>query len=205
MKILAIGIFVIVIAGVLLFTIKVVKSPDFFQAVQAPSSTHSSTSQKIFVDVKNYFSFSYPETWSMTDPARIPGYAPIFNSGTGYAAVGTDRLAAKRSTDEEIEAFSTDIPVQKAINTLVGTSTDIQITKTDKLTYASSIPGFIFEYNGSVDGQRVIDGRIYFYRNGNQITYAFSAQTVTGAVSPHAIIDPFIVEADHALKSMVLN
>lgn len=207
MKTLVIGIFIIIVVALILFTVQIVKSPDFFKASVTPAATDMPAESNVFVDIKNAFTFSYPKYLSLADTTQFTGYAPVLQSENKYIAVGTQKLQTLRSTDIEIETYSEKLPIQTILEKIAGTAVTVEIVKSTKLTFKNSIPGFILEYKAvaqnnteSVEQSAVqIDGRIYFYRSGDKITYAFSA------IKNGATQDKFIQDADKGLLNMAIN
>lgn len=223
MKRLLIGVVIIVIVAVLFFTIQVVKSPKLFntQAVQITETKKGEDAT--FIDIKNNISFSYPKSWTMVDPKNVPSFVPIFSSEyiasstvggpagsparVGYVAIAKDTFTSLGSTEEEIESYSEDTAVSVALKALSQKDIEIKNTKTQKLSYPHALAGFIVDYDGYSNSEMVAKGRIYFYRAGTKIYYAFSAFiSSTGPITDtDREVQTFIGNADKALRSFSIE
>ncbi len=198
MKSLVIGIFAIVVVGVLFFAFQVVRNSGFSNVTKVTAT--DSKDKETFIDINRNTSFDYPKGWVMQDPRTVPGYAPIFKnknqdsaadivdgeqravkastSSMGYIALALQPLSKNENIAADIEIYSADLPIQEALADLLGPSNispEINIQEVKRLTYKSGLSGFIVTYFGNGEGgSPAFRGTVYFYYTLKGIEYAFS-------------------------------
>lgn len=186
MKTLGIGIFILLVMGLLFFTVQVVKNSDF---AVVPSPQSKEAEQKTFVDIKANLTFEYPASWLLIPSAPSAQYAPVFLAGpaagnpadlasqAGYFGVSRKPMKRFKSSAEDIEFYSEDAGFRTFLNeTIVGGSAPIEANeitfeKTRQLTLKSGMPGFAVPYSvGNIRGTAYF---IYSYDNLIMIVSAF--------------------------------
>ncbi len=210
LKIILICIFIIIVIGVLFFTLQVVRNPGF-KAPIAPQEKTDGT-LKTFIDTKRGFSFSYPSEWWLMDPVRLPGYTPVIgieqHSGEiGLIAVSQRNMARQANMNADVEMYSDDLPITEMLSSLIGSPVEIHADETKKLTYRSGMGGFIIKYSGKagVDAEaKTVSGKIYMYYVRNEIMHSFSAYiSDASAVVEKSAANVFLGQADLALQGLI--
>lgn len=197
MKIVGIGIILIMLVGIAFFGTQLVKNPDMFNIAKNTKIGTVNDLTKTYIDVQKGFVFVYHPDVQMLYQV-LPGYAPVFSTlpgsdaidpqqERGYIAVAQKELQAFNSTQEEIEAYSDTVPIQSAVNTLLGGSAHIHIEEFNSMTFPNLIPGFTLRYSAMTDAGATAEGNIFFYRVRQRLMYAFSIY-IDG--QQHAVTSP---------------
>lgn len=209
MKTIGIGIFVILVMGLIFFTIQIVKRADFDVV---PSPQNKVESLLTFADVKSNIVFQYPDSWVLQKASASAQYAPVFRteigSTTGYFAVYRKDLKRYPTAGEDFEFYSEDTAFKSFLNEVVlkdlvnitgGTNVrtgdrdlsivpitddEIKIEKNSRMTLKTGIPGFIVQY--SVGNIR---GTVY---------YLYSQEALQMIVSAYAGNQPMLDAAANA-------
>ncbi len=178
MKTLGIGIFILLVMGLLYFTVQVVKNSDF---AVIPSPQSKEEAQKTFVDIKSGLTFEYPASWQLQYSAASAEYAPVFFDGqAGHFGVSRTLMKRFKSAAEDIEFYSEDPGFKTFLNeAVIGDSAPIEdneivFEKTRQLTLKSGMPGFAVPY--SVGNLRGMAYFVYSYDNLIMIVSAFSGE-----------------------------
>lgn len=179
MKSLVISVFILLAVGIFFFAFQVVKNADFSTVSVAPIIPENQ--KDTFIDINRNISFTYRKGWIMHDPALVPGFAPIFkttedttgNSG-GFIALAISSLRKNKNIAEDIEVYSTDLPIKNAIASLAGQPIELQPKEIKTLTYKNGLSGFVVPYSGN--GENIsVDGNIYFFYVKGGLELSFSA------------------------------
>jgi hypothetical protein len=184
MKLLAIGIFLIILVGIAFFATQLIKYPQIFDIAQTTQTGSVEDLSKRFVEVQRGFTFPYHADLSLADIRMMSGYAPVLMQtyapeaadpqAKGYVAVSTELLESFPSTDIEIDTYSESIPIKRTLEQLIGSPVDVRVGFAQKLTFPNSISGFIIDYSAVQGGQTLAEGKMYFYRVRQKLNYAFS-------------------------------
>ncbi len=225
MKTIGIGIFVLLVAGLLFFTIQIVKRADL--SVSAIPQTKASEDQT-FVDTNSSLTFQHPGSWILQRSGPADLYAPVFkvvnaDGQSGY--FGIARKAAKRyeSPAEDLDFYSEDPGFRSFLNEVVlrdvvpqsGTSSanridatpigasEISFGKARPLTFRSGMQGFVVPYSvGTISGAAYF---MYSYDSLIMTVSAFSGSQPILAGSGK--IDPayasFSAEIDAAMNTLI--
>ncbi len=179
MKSLFIGIFGIVIVSVLFFAYQFVRNTGFSNVTKV--SVTEAKGKDLYIDINRNSSFEYPKEWVMHDPSLVPGYAPVFknsresgaNKNRGFVAFGIESLPKTKTIAEDIELYSYELPLGRALQSLTGGAVEIIPGEVKKVTYKSGISGFTVDYEGENELAKV-QGRVFFFYTLNGIEFAFS-------------------------------
>lgn len=180
MKTLGIGIFILLVAGLLFFTIQIVKKADF-SVVPAVQSKDSG--KKTFIDIKANLTFDYPSVWQLQYSGAAAQYAPVFafanaNGEKGYFGVSRKPMKRYKTAAEDAEFYSEDAEFRSFLNEVVLgdlavdpiKADDIQFELVRQLSLKSGIPGFALPY--SVGN---IKGTVYFLYSHDNLLMVVSA------------------------------
>lgn len=196
MKALVIGIFGIIVLGFMFFVYQFIKSADFTDVTNVKNSTISQQ-KEVYIDLNRNSSFEYPKGWVMYDPAKAPGFAPVFRnsinlentdkgeSGIGFIAFGIESLDKNKTIAEDIELYSSELPINNILNKLIidnmgealssesDAQIELSIEEVKRVTYKSGLSGFTVKYSGLNQSVQV-NGKVYFYYTLNGIEFSFS-------------------------------
>lgn len=179
MKSLFIGIFAIIVVSILFFAYQFVKNTEFSNVTKV--SVTDTKDKDLYIDINRNSSFEYPKEWVMYDPSLVSGYAPIFKNkkdagigdNRGFIAFGIESLPKTKTIAEDIELYSYELPIGKALQSLTGSAVEIVPGEVKRVTYKSGLSGFTVDYDGLSDIAKV-QGRVFFYYTLNGIEFAFS-------------------------------
>ncbi len=181
MKTLVIGIFSIVVVGVLFFAFQVVRNVGFTDVTKVTATAPKD--KDTFIDINRNISFDYPKGWTMHDPALVPGYAPILKStkeagDVGFIALSISPLKKNENVASDIEIYSSELTIHDALLQLIDapldTTIDIEVKEVKRLTYKSGLSGFLISYSAKTLSKN-FEGTVYYYYTRNGIEYAFSS------------------------------
>lgn len=133
MKTVGIGIFIILVMGLIFFTIQIVKQADF-NIVPAPQT--KAATLLTFADIQSNIVFQYPDSWDLQYANAAAQFAPVFRTGsaqsgesvaasgsgssaTGYFAVSRKDLKRYPTAAEDFEFYSEDKAFKSFLNEVV--------------------------------------------------------------------------------------
>jgi hypothetical protein len=212
MKTLGIGIFILLVMGLLFFTIQIVKRADFSVV---PSAKSKDVSTKTFIDIKANLTFDYPTQWQLQYSGTAAQYAPVFafanaNNEKGYFGVSRKPMKRFKTAAEDAEFYSEDPAFRSFLNEVVlkdlvsGPSApieanEIQFEALRQLTLKSGMPGFAVPYTA-----RNLKGTVYFlYSYDNLIMIASTFAGNQPTVSDTNRIDPAYTEFRSAVEGVM--
>ncbi len=232
MKTLGIGIFVLLVAGLLFFTIQIVKKSDF---AVVPATQNKTADKKTFVDVHSNLMFDYPNVWILERSDTDARYAPVFSflnadGKKGYFGVSRTPMKRLKTAAEDAEFYSEDAGFRDFLNEVVlrdarhddGAiveksenvsdirnavtpieSGEISFGRLRNLTLKSGIPGFAVPY--SVRG---LKGTAYFLYSRDSLLLTVSAfesgqQTASESGKSDRSYDEFSAAAEAVMNTFV--
>ncbi len=212
MKTLGIGIFVLLVVGLLFFTIQIVKKSDF---AVVPTAQNKAADKKTFVDVHSNLVFDYPNVWILERSETDARYAPVFsflnaNGEKGYFGVSRTPMKRFKTVAEDAEFYAEDAGFRDFLNEAVlqdavvsVESREISFGPLRYLTLKSGMRGFAVPYSA-----RDLKGTAYFLYSRDNLLLTVSAFERGQHVAPEAgtsdrSYDEFSAAAEAVMNTFV--
>ncbi len=177
MKVVGIGIFIIMVMGLIFFTIQIVKQVDF-KAI--PSAQDKTQSLNTFADIKSSITFQYPETWTLQSSGASAQFAPVFKAivaenAAGYFGISRKELKRYPTSAEDFEFYSEDTAFKSFLNDVIAKDSgiaddEIKIISSSRSALKNGLPGFQVQYS-----VRNIRGTVYYLYSRDALQMVISA------------------------------